>query len=152
MAKATGTFRAAEQIWTELMQGNQRFRTGAPQSRDLVGERQAVAQSQQPKALVLACSDSRVAPEIIFDQRLGDLFVVRIAGNVVDKHAIGSLEFAAENFGTRLLAVIGHQSCGGVAAACLGGKAPSANLKAIITAIRNALSLSYSGGDGDRLR
>ena len=140
-----------EQIWADLMQGNQRFRTGAPQSRDLVRERESVSQSQHPKAMVLACSDSRVAPEVIFDQRLGDLFVVRTAGNVADKQAIGSLEYAAENLGPTLLVVIGHQNCGGVKAACAGGKAPSANLKAILTAIRGALPAS-STTDADGLR
>ena len=80
------------------MAGNERFRTGQPQPRDLVARaRRRWPTSRHPKAMVLACSDSRVAPEIIFDQRLGDLFVVRVAGNVADKLAIGSLEFAAEH-------------------------------------------------------
>ena len=85
---------------------------------------------------MLACSDSRVSPEIIFDQCLGDLFVVRIAGNVIDKLALGSLEFGAEELGVSLLVVIGHQSCGGVKAACSSDKAGSPNLKAIVKAIR----------------
>ncbi|MBZ5566696.1 MAG: carbonic anhydrase [Acidobacteriia bacterium] len=125
-----------QQIWSDLMVGNERFRTGQPRPRDLRREREAVAQSQRPKALVLACSDSRVSPEIIFDQCLGDLFVVRIAGNVIDKLALGSLEFGAEELGVSLLVVIGHQSCGGVKAACSSDKAGSPNLKAIVKAIR----------------
>jgi len=142
---------SAEQIWAELLQGNQRFRTAKPQSRNLVREREAVAQGQQPKAIVLACSDSRVAPEIIFDQALGSLFVVRVAGNVADKQAIGSIEYAAEHFGPALLVIIGHQNCGGVMAACSSDKATSANLKAIIAAIRTALPASVaSGPDGLR--
>jgi carbonic anhydrase len=126
----------AEQIWSDLMAGNERFRTGQPRPRELRGEREAVAQSQHPKAVVLACSDSRVSPEIIFDQRLGDLFVIRIAGNVADKPAIGSLEFAAEELGASLLVVIGHQHCAAVKAACSSAKAGSPNLKAIINTIR----------------
>jgi carbonic anhydrase len=143
---------SAEQVWADLMQGNGRFRTGKPQARDLIREREAVAGSQHPKAIVLACADSRVAPEIIFDQRLGDLFVVRTAGNVADKQAIGSLEYAAEHLGPTIFVVMGHQNCGGVTAACASGKAPSANLKAIISAIRNALPLSHSASDGQNLR
>lgn len=126
----------AEEIWSDLMAGNERFRTGRPQPRDLVREREAVAQSQHPKAMVLACSDSRVAPEIIFDQRLGELFVVRVAGNVVDKLAIGSLEYGADHLGASLLIVIGHQHCGGVKAACSSEKSASPNLKSIIKAVR----------------
>ncbi len=137
---------AAEQIWADLMRGNERFRTGAPQSRDLVHDRQAVAQAQHPKTVVLACADSRVAPEIIFDQGLGDLFVVRIAGTVADKQAIGSLEFAAQELRVPLLVVIGHQNCAGVSAACAGGKVGSPNLKAIVAAIRAALPLTLPDG------
>lgn len=143
---------SGEQIWAELMQGNERFRTGTPQPRDLVAERRAVAHTRRPNAVVLACADSRVPPEIIFDQRLGDLFAVRVAGNVADKQAIGSIEFAAEYLGAQLLVVIGHQYCAAVTAARSTDKPASANLKAIIAAIRNALPVSHDRSDPDGLR
>ncbi|MBZ5628300.1 MAG: carbonic anhydrase [Acidobacteriia bacterium] len=138
-----------QRIWSDLMVGNERFHTGQPLPRDLRRERETVAQSQHPKALVLACSDSRVAPEIIFDQCLGDLFVVRVAGNVADKLAIGSLEFGAGELGVSLLVVIGHQYCRGVQAACSSEKAGSPNLKAIIKAIRASGASPIVGTAGD---
>ena len=139
----------AEEIWTDLMAGNERFRTGQPQPRDLVREREAAAEARHPKAMILACCDSRATPEIIFDQKLGDVFVVRTAGNVADKVAIGSLEFAAELLDVCLLIVIGHQHCKAVEAACSGDKAGSANLKAIIKAVRNSGALASLGGGGE---
>lgn len=142
----------AEEIWQDLMAGNERFRTGQPRPRDLVREREAVAQAQHPKAMILACCDSRVAPEIIFDQRLGDVFVVRVAGNVADKLAIGSLEFGADHLGISLCIVIGHQHCGGVKAACSGDKAGSPNMKAIIKAVRTSGASAGDGGGEDSLR
>ncbi len=128
----------ADQIWAELVAGNQRFIAGKPQPRHLVSERQALVQGQHPKALVLACSDSRVGPEIIFDQGLGELFVVRTAGNTADALGIGSIEYAAEHLGATVLVVLGHMSCGAVQAACSGQKVASVNLKAVLKPIRAA--------------
>jgi carbonic anhydrase len=142
----------AEEIWQDLVAGNERFRSGQPQPRDLVREREAAAEARHPKAMILACCDSRATPEIIFDQKLGDVFVVRAAGNVADKVTIGSLEFAADLLGVCLLIVIGHQHCKAVEAACSIDKAGSANQKAIIKAVRNSgASASLSGGQ-DALR
>jgi carbonic anhydrase len=143
---------AAERIWAELVQGNQRFRTGTPRPRNLIRERQAVARSQRPGAMVITCSDSRVSPEIILDQSLGNLFVVRTAGNVVDAQAIGSLEYAAEHFGPPLLVVIGHEHCGGVEAACSTNSASSPNLKSIIDAVRGSLHVTSYEVEADVLR
>ncbi len=137
-----------EQIWADLMAGNERFRTGRPQPRDLVRERQAVAEVQHPKAMALACADSRVAPEIIFDQGLGDLFVVRCGGTVADKLALGSLEFAAMELGVSLLIVIGHQHCGGVKVACSSAKSESPNVKAIIKQVRSSGAFVADDGVG----
>jgi carbonic anhydrase len=123
-------------VWGELVEGNRRFVAGTPQARDLVRERQAAATARHPRAMVLACSDSRVAPDIIFDQRLGDLFVVRVAGNTADAVAIGSIEYAAEHLGASLLVVLGHQECAAVRIACSGEKLPSPHLKAVIKAVR----------------
>ncbi|MGI9102501.1 MAG: carbonic anhydrase [Terriglobales bacterium] len=128
----------AEDIWAELMAGNERFRTGLPQPRDLVREREAVAEAQHPRAIVLTCGDSRVSPEIVFDQKLGELFVVRAAGCTAEAAAVGSMEYAAEYFGCSLLVVLGHQYCGAVRAACDGTQVTSPNMKAVLKWIRQA--------------
>ncbi len=141
----------AEDIWSNLLDGNRRFRTGAPQPRDLVRERQAVASEQHPKAIVLACGDSRVVPEIIFDQKLGDLFVLRSAGNTADPLTLGSIEFAVQELGVGVFIVLGHTHCGGIAVASRGGKVDSANLKAVAKRLRAAIE--QAAGDGEqRLR
>ena len=112
-------------IWQELLSGNKRFAEGNPtHPNQSIARRQEMAKGQNPRAAVLACADSRVSPEIVFDQGLGDLFVVRVAGNVVNDPILGSLEYAVEHLGTRLIVVLGHQRCGAVAAACAGGEAP----------------------------
>ena len=112
-------------IWQELISGNKRFAEGNPtHPNQSMARRQEMAKGQNPRAAVLACADSRVSPEIVFDQGLGDLFVVRVAGNVVNDPILGSLEYAVEHLGTRLIVVLGHQRCGAVAAACAGGEAP----------------------------
>ena len=100
-----------------LKAGNARFVSGAMTNpRQTAARRKAVAPKQRPFASIVACSDSRSAPETIFDQGIGDLFVVRLAGNVVDDAALGSLEFATLHFGTGLIVVLGHSHCGAVAA------------------------------------
>lgn len=99
-----------------LMAGNTRFMQGSPIHPNQSAERQAeVAQGQQPWAAILGCMDSRVPPELVFDQGLGDLFVARTAGQVIDNFVIGSLEYAVEE-GVKLVMVLGHQSCGAVKA------------------------------------
>ena len=106
--------------------------------------REAVAAGQEPFAVVLGCSDSRVPAEIVFDQGLGDLFVIRVAGNIVAPSLVGSVEFAAETFGTRLVVVLGHSSCGAVQATVdalerpAGGGSP--NLRSIVDRIRPAVA------------
>jgi carbonic anhydrase len=107
---------SAQEALTLLRQGNQRFVSEAP-SRDTVesrARRLELAKGQEPFAAILGCSDSRVPVEIIFDQGLGDLFVIRVAGNIVAPSLIGSVEFAAEQFGTRLVVVLGHTRCGAI--------------------------------------
>ncbi len=131
---------AADQIWTELEAGNQRFITGQSSHHDFVKQRQALAKTQSPKVAVLGCADSRLAPELIFDKELGDLFVVRNAGNSPDPIAIGSLEYAVEHLGSKVIVVLGHQSCGAVNAACSGEKMPTANLEAVVAPIAAACS------------
>ena len=102
----------------ELLEGNERFVRGTLQHpRQSVERRAETAAKQQPKAAILACSDSRVSPEIIFDQGLGDIFVIRVAGNVLDDAVEGSLEYAVEGLKTPLILVMSHASCGAVNAA-----------------------------------
>lgn len=131
---------APEQLWQGLAAGNARFVAGKPQSRNLPADRAKWAQTQSPHVAVLACADSRVAPELLFDQTLGDLFVVRAAGNSPDPLAIGSLEYAVEHLGTTMIVVMGHQSCGAVKAACSGEKMPTANLEAVVKPIQASCS------------
>jgi carbonic anhydrase len=126
-------------IWANLMAGNQRFVAGKPRTRALPALRHKVASGQQPHTIVLSCSDSRVPPELVFDQSLGDLFVVRSAGNVADPVGLGSIEYAVDHLHSTLLVVLGHQKCGAVAAACSGDKMPSRNLEAIVDKINPAV-------------
>ncbi|HRP07323.1 MAG TPA: carbonic anhydrase [Gemmatimonadales bacterium] len=104
---------------TRLRNGNHRFATGTAERTAAIGRdrRIEVAEGQDPFAIILGCSDSRVPAEIIFDKGLGDLFVIRVAGNIVAPSQVASVEFAAEIFGTRLVVVLGHTSCGAINAA-----------------------------------
>jgi carbonic anhydrase len=125
-----------------LQEGNQRFVSGV-QSLDVLmrqSRRNEFIASQEPLAVILGCSDSRVPVEIIFDQGLGDLFVIRVAGNIVAPSQIGSVEFAAERFGTRLVVVLGHTHCGAIQATLEELQQPterqSRNLRSIVDRIR----------------
>jgi len=101
-----------------LRAGNARFVAGQTlHPNQSVDRRTEVAAGQKPFAIVLTCADSRLSPEILFDQGLGDLFVIRVAGNVVDSFTLASIEYAAEHLGSRLLVVLGHERCGAVKAA-----------------------------------
>ena len=131
---------SSSQIWQELLEGNGRFIAGKPQARDLSKLRSTLATSQHPKAIVLACSDSRVAPELLFDQSLGDLFVVRSAGNIADAIGVGSIEYAVEHLGSMVLVVLGHTKCGAVTAACSREKMPTSGLQAIVNKIEPAVA------------
>lgn len=104
-----------EEAIQRLVEGNLRFRTSASTAARSWDPKLAIP-SQRPFAIVLGCSDSRTPVEILFDQGFGDLFVVRIAGNVVAPSVVGSIEFAASQFGSRLVVVMGHTSCGAVTA------------------------------------
>ena len=108
---------AGSNTFNELMQGNKRFVRNHMQHphQDTVYVRKLSA-SQHPKAIVLACADSRVSPEIVFDQGMGDLFVIRNAGNVVDNDVLGSIEYAIEHLGVTTIIVLGHENCGAVTA------------------------------------
>lgn len=115
----------AEQALERLIAGNARFVAGELQHDHLDAARRAeIAQSQYPTAVIVGCADSRVPPELVFDQGLGDLFVVRVAGNVVEDSAIASVEYAVEHLGAKLVIVLGHERCGAVDAVLRGGKLP----------------------------
>jgi carbonic anhydrase len=125
-----------------LQEGNIRFQMNVrgPEAFLTQSRRQALQNTQEPFAIILGCADSRVPAEIIFDQGLGDLFVIRIAGNIVAPSGIGSVEFAASKFGTRLVVVLGHQRCGAILSTLEELKRPtenqSRNLRSIVDRVR----------------
>ena len=128
-----------DQALAKLVEGNARFVSGTTTHPNQTAERRAaLASGQAPFAIVLTCSDSRVAPEIYFDQGLGDLFVVRDAGNILNDHVIGSLEYAVEHLHVSVIVVIGHEKCGAVSAAVAGGHADG-RIATIVEAIRPAV-------------
>lgn len=124
-----------------LVAGNHRYVTHGRHPRQDRGQRVTLAKAQHPFACVLSCSDSRVPPEIVFDQGLGDLFVVRVAGNIVDDPLIGSIEYATEHLHVPLVVVLGHTRCGAVTAAVQGAKEDNhimSLVKAIVPAVEHA--------------
>ena len=139
------------EIWADLVEGNERFATGRPRARDLVASRRELVGGQQPKVIVLGCADSRVSPELVFDKTLGELFVVRTAGNVADPIALGSMEYAVEHLHATVVVVLGHELCGAVSAAISGGTMPTQNLEAIVTKIAPAVDQVRRCAFGDAL-
>jgi len=133
---------SASEALERLREGNRRFVSDVRGSAALVTQtrRSELAEGQEPFAIILGCSDSRVPAEIVFDQGLGDLFVIRVAGNIVASSQIGSVEFAAERFGTPLVVVLGHSRCGAVLATLEELMRPrekqSRNLRSIVDRIR----------------
>lgn len=146
----------AVEAFERLKSGNARFAADVRGNAVRLGEgrRRELVAGQEPFAIILGCSDSRVPAEIVFDQGLGDLFVIRVAGNVVAPSLVGSVEFAADQFGTRLVVVMGHSGCGAVRATIdavrsgPGGGSP--NVRSIVERIRPAVQpLMDAGGGGD---
>src|SRR6266487_790396 len=134
---------------SKLKEGNGRYTSGNLQHPDQTAERRAeLAKSQHPFAIIVSCSDSRVPPEIVFDQGLGDLFVLRVAGNVIDDHSLGSIEYAVDHLAVRLIVVLGHQRCGAVKAArdtiAAKTEAPG-HIQSLVTAIRPAVEATLHG-------
>jgi carbonic anhydrase len=126
----------------QLRDGNLRFTSHLRDSEIVLNRSRSaeLTQEQQPFAIILGCSDSRVPAEIVFDQGLGDLFVIRVAGNIVAPSQVGSVEFAAERFGTRLVVVLGHSQCGAIIATIEDLQKPATNqtrgLRAIVDRVR----------------
>ena len=136
---------SAREALERLQGGNRRFASGALDRSALTNEarRTELVAGQEPFAVILGCSDSRVPVEIVFDQGLGDLFVIRVAGNIIAPSLVGSVEFAAQAFGTRLVVVLGHSGCGAVSATLEELKHPaenrSPNLRSVVDRIRPSL-------------
>jgi carbonic anhydrase len=128
-----------------LRAGNHRFVSGSPPGNRPMGfgGRDAAVSEQNPLAIILGCSDSRVPAELVFDQGLGDLFVIRVAGNIVAPSQVGSIEFAAERYGTRLVVVLGHSNCGAILATLdelrQATENRSQNLRSIVDRIRPSI-------------
>jgi carbonic anhydrase len=150
---------AAEAL-QRLREGNRRFVSGTRSLDTLISEtrRSTFTERQEPFAVVLGCSDSRVPVEIVFDHGLGDLFVIRVAGNIVAPSQIGSVEFAAERFGTRLVVVLGHTRCGAIDATLeelqRPGGGQSRNLRSIVDRVRPSIEELLATGlthDSDAL-
>src|SRR6266516_1914920 len=128
---------------SKLTEGNGRYTSGNLQHPGQTTERRTeLANTQHPFATILSCSDSRVPPEIVFDQGLGDLFIVRVAGNVINDEGLGSVEYSVDHLGSRLILVLGHQNCGAVKAAretiAAKGKAPG-HIQSLVAAIKPAV-------------
>jgi carbonic anhydrase len=146
----------AREALARLKEGNRRFVADVQgQSRSTPTRRVELVDGQAPFAIILGCSDSRVPAEIVFDQGLGDLFVIRVAGNIVAPSQVGSVEFAAERFGTRLVVVLGHSSCGAILATIEELQRPTAiqsrNLRSIVDRVRPAVEpLLATGGSRDQ--
>lgn len=143
-----------------LREGNERFRASLKQGSSVSGATRPLAlpQEQDPFAIILGCSDARVPAEIIFDQGLGDLFVIRVAGNIVAPSQVGSIEFAAAKFGCRLVVVLGHSQCGAILATLDELQQPSENqsrgLRSIVDRVRPSVETwlaSELGGDRETL-
>ncbi len=137
-----------------LVDGNARFVAGKLQHpNDTAARRTEVAKGQHPFAVILSCSDSRVPPEVVFDAGLGDLFVIRVAGNTADDLAVGSIEYAVEHAGASLVVVLGHERCGAVTAAVGAAKSKDpapGHLAAVLDPIKPAVA-KVAGKTGDIL-
>ena len=137
-----------------LRNGNHRFVTGRTSTGSLSNAaREALVAGQEPFAIILGCSDSRVPAELVFDQSFGDLFVIRVAGNIVAPSQVGSVEFAASRFGTRLVVVMGHSQCGAIVATLeeLQGRGTnqSRNLRSIVDRVRPSVETLLAGRGGN---
>lgn len=135
-----------------LIEGNERFTSGKLLNKDLSFTRRSdlLKNGQHPFAVIVCCSDSRVPPELLFDQALGDLFVVRVAGNVITPVELGSVEYAVEHLKTPLVVVLGHEECGAVTAAVQGGGTHGSIeviVKKIQPAVEDARALGFTGTD-----
>ncbi|MEW6053710.1 MAG: carbonic anhydrase [Nitrospirota bacterium] len=144
---------AGDEALQKLMDGNKRYVEGSLGQKDIGDtKRKELLKGQKPFAIVVTCSDSRVAPELLFDQGLGDLFVIRVAGNVVDPIGLGSIEYAAEHLHSPLLVILGHEKCGAVGATIDAKGKPEGNIGAIVKKIQPAAAAAKKkGGSKDEI-
>ena len=133
-----GSTVSAEEALKRLKAGNERFVKGKYKPVDHSSDRIEWSKTQEPYAIILSCSDSRVPPEIVFDEAIGRLFIIRLAGNIVDSAVLGSVEYAAAVLHAKLVVILGHESCGAVKAAMSGGNLP-ANIASVTSKIKPAL-------------
>jgi carbonic anhydrase len=141
---------STEAALANLKEGNARFATHeVSQGKPNAAKRVETAQTQRPFAIVVGCADSRTSPELIFDHNIGDLFVVRTAGNLVDDYALGSIEYAVNHLGARLIVVVGHDGCGAVKAALTSDTAPG-HVQSLVRDIQPAVK-AVKGKEGDAL-
>lgn len=158
IAITSGTFAAdpatpsvpPDEALNRLKTGNERFVTSKDSaSKPVAARRTETAAGQNPFAVIVACSDSRTGPETVFDQNLGNLFVIRTAGALVDDYGLGSIEYAVEHLGVRLIVVLGHERCGAVTAALAGSTAPG-HVNSLVRDIQPAVAAT-KGKEGDAL-
>jgi carbonic anhydrase len=149
-ASETGSTITADEALDKLLAGNRNFVANrlAIMESNWPAVRRELAAGQKPYAIILSCSDSRVPPEIIFDKGLGEIFVVRVAGNIPDPIVLGSIEYAAEHFGSPLIVVLGHKRCGAVSAAVDAEGRPGGNIGAIIKTIAPAVKQARKDSPG----
>jgi carbonic anhydrase len=149
-AQGTAPTLSADEALSRLLAGNARFMAHKERHPDeSMARRRDLVSGQHPFAVILGCADSRVPPELLFDEGLGDLFVIRVAGNVVDDMVLASIEYAVEHLGTKLIVVLGHEKCGAVSAALASENAPG-HLPALLSAIRPSV-LATASAPGDRV-
>ncbi len=156
LGSGNGSAVSADEALKQLLDGNKRYVEQQMTGQKLcnVSAREGLAKGQHPYAIILSCSDSRVPPEIVFDKGLGEVFVVRVAGNVPDPVVLGSVEYAAEHLGSPLVVVLGHERCGAVTAAVAAKGKPEGNIGAIIKTIAPAVKQArkeYKGSDTSAL-
>jgi carbonic anhydrase len=136
----------SQEVWRLLLEGNMRFVQGLFMGRNLLDLRQSLTKGQRPRAAVLCCSDSRVPAELVFDQSLGDLFVVRTAGLVLEPTSIGSLEYAVAHLHVPLLVIKGHQACGAVTATVANPDLEESHITAVVRKIAPAAARARESG------
>jgi carbonic anhydrase len=134
-----------DEIIQQMKAGNERFRSGKPQHRDLMSEARATAPGQYPAAIVFSCIDSRAPAELILDFGIGDIFSGRVAGNVADEDTLGSMEFACKVAGSKVVVVMGHTACGAIKGAI--DNVQLGNLTALLAKIRPAVEATHYTGE-----
>jgi len=140
----------ADAALAKLKEGNARFVSSkVSASKPTAARRAETAQSQRPFAIIVGCADSRVPPEMIFDQNIGDIFAARGAGNLINDHTLGSIEYGVEHLGVRLIVVLGHERCGAVEAALAGNTAPG-HIQSLVRDIQPAVK-AVKDKPGDQL-